>query len=204
MVAANGTIMHGWPDSLHWWIDSVGGYLVLTKDVIRIGQAGSRGVDLPLLADISANHAEIRRGDAGIILVPNAETTVNGKSASGFVLHHGDRVKMRSVEMVFHQPIRWSSTVRLEFPGRRRLPLSLDGVLLLGETCVLGDRRDAHVRTPWTKPVVINRYRDRYWIRTSDELRIDGQRYDGYGPLAPSSHVHGSWGSFRWEPAEPN
>ena len=200
MTAAQAAATIEWPDRLHWWIDSVGGFLVLTNSVIRIGQAGSADCDLPILGDISSFHAEFRRGESGIILAPHAETTVNGKTASGYLLKDGDRIRMRSVEMVFRQPIAWSTTARLDLTSGHRLPLSLDGVLLLGETCVLGPGRDAHVRTAWKRSIHVNWYRQSYWIRCGDPITIDGRQVEGYGPLLPTSEVRGEWGSFQWEP----
>jgi hypothetical protein len=192
--------MGGWPETFMWWIDAVGGFWTITRPVIRIGQAGSSGNEIPLLGDVSGRHAELRRGSNGILLIPFAETTVNGKPGEGFVLRDGDRIRMRSVELAFHQPQKWSTTARLEIVSRHRLPLALDGILLLGEMCALGPRRDAHVRTEWESTAFVSWHKDRYWVRAPGPLTIDGNAYDGYGPLRPTSEVSGTWGSFRWEP----
>lgn len=192
----------GWPGTFHWWIDAVGGYLVFTKPEVRIGQCGESGNDVGLLADISGRHAELRRSPSGLLLLSFGDTTVNGREGSGFLLHDGDKIRMRSVEMTYHQPLPWSSTARLEITSRHRLPLSVDGILLLGETCIVGPRRDAHVPAPWDASVFVNWHNGRYWIRSPGDLKIDGQDYPGWGPLEPTSEVQGFWGTFRWEPAD--
>lgn len=191
-----------WPGAFHWWIDSVGGYLTFTKPVIRIGQAGCDDNDVGILADISGRHAELRRGKSGLILLAFGETSVNGTPGSGFLLKDGDKIRMRSVEMTYAQPLPWSTTARLRITSRHRLPLSLDGIVLLGETCIVGPRPDAHVHAPWDSSIFIHWNRDRYWVRGPEALKIDGQTHAGWGPLGPASEVEGFWGSFRWEPAD--
>jgi hypothetical protein len=198
---SSGTNQH-WPGTFHWWIDSVGGYLTFTKPVIRIGQAGCDDNDVGILADISGRHAELRRGKTGPILLAFGDTTVNGAEGSGFLLRDGDRIRMRSVELIYHQPLAWSSTSRLEIVSRHRLPLALDGIVMLGDTCIVGPRRDAHLPAPtWESSIFINWHKDRYWVRGPEALKIDGKEYTGWGPLSPTSEVEGFWGTFRWEPA---
>lgn len=191
-----------WPACFHWWIDAVGGFLTFTKPVVRIGQIGDDANDVAIMGDLSRNHAELRRADHGVLLIAHSETTVNDIKANTFLLKNGDKIRMRSVEFVVHQPVPASSTIRLTLTSRHRMPLSMDGVLLLGETCVLGPRPDAHVRTTWQDSLFVNWSRDRYWLRGSGKLKIDGKEYNDYGPLEPTSEVSGKWGAFRWEPAD--
>jgi hypothetical protein len=191
----------GRPDALHWWIDAVGGFLTFTKERIQIGHIANRRNDVPILGDLSSQHAEVLREAQGNVLIAHSETEVNGKRSSSFLLKDGDRIRMRAVEMVYHQPLSWSRTARLEITSRHRLPLALDGVVLLSETCVLGQRRDAHVPAPWEGPVCVSWYRGGFWLRGPGELLIDDKKYPGWGPLDWSSCAKGKWGSFRWEPA---
>ena len=116
------------------------------------------------------------------------------------MLFRSDHIRMRSVEMTFHQPISWSTTARLEIHGRRRLPLSLDGIVLLGDACVVGARKDAQIPAPWREPVFVTWYQDKYWLRTQGKVLIDGVECAGWGPLQPDSQVQGDFGSFHWEP----
>lgn len=190
-----------WPGANNWWIDAVGGFLTFTQPRIQIGQAGGEGVDLPILADLSANHAELLRGRTGLVLLPRGDCTVNGAKGTGFVLKDKDRIRLRKVELLYHQPLGFCSTARLEITSGHRLPIAMNGIVLLGETCVVGPRRDAHIPTTWSECVFLTWYREQYWIRCQGPVTIDGVAYPGWGPLVPESQVRGSWGRFHWEPA---
>ena len=190
------------PDTFHWWIDEVGGFLVFTRDRIQIGHIANQRNDIGILGDLSSFHAELLREAQGTVLIAHRETEVNGVPGSSFLLKDKDRIKMRSVEMKYHQPIAWSRTARLEITSRQhRLPLALDGVLLLADTCMLSNRKDAHVEVPWETPVSLTWYRNQYWLRGHGALEIDGQSYPGWGPLGAGAMVKADWGRFRWENA---
>ena len=189
-----------WPESFYWWMDFVGSFLTFTKPQVRIGQAGRPGNDIAIMGDISGQHADLIRGDSGVMLVAHSETTVNGKSGDNFLLHNGDRIKMRTVEMLYHQPVPWCSTARLQLISKHRLPLAMDAILLLGSTCVVGPRTDAHIRTNAQGSLIISWYQGRPWVRGPGSLKIDGKDYEGVGPLTPTSEVRSPWGFFRWEP----
>lgn len=191
------------PDAFYWWIDAVGGFLTFTRDRIQIGNIGNNRNDVAIMGDLSSQHAELLREAQGWVLIAHAETTVNGRSGSSFALKDGDRIAMRSVEWVFHQPLLWSRTARLELTSRHRLPMGLDGVLMLSDTCVLSESKNAHIQTPWQTPVAVSWHRGQYWLRGPGDLLIDGKTCQGWGPLGESSLVRASWGSFRFEPGRP-
>ena len=212
-----------WPEAMHWWIDRVGGFLTFCKPSVRIGQAGQDDNDVGVLGDLSACHAEIHRGGGGFYLRPLAETKVNDRTVGGddsgdpvtgegkescemppgprVALRHGDVITLRTVQWRFHQPAPWQTTALLKLVSRHRLPLALDGVLLLGDFCVLGPRSDAHIRTPWQTPVFLTRHQRQYWAKTDGPLRVNGVNVDGLAPLTKQAEVEGDFGSFRWEPA---
>jgi hypothetical protein len=190
----------GRPDGFCWWIDSVGGFRTFSRDRIQIGNIANKRNQVAVMGDLSAQHAELLREQQGWVLIAHAETQVNGKSGTSFSLKDGDKIAMRAVQWAFHQPMSWSKTARLELLSRHRLPMGLDGVVLLSETCALGNRRDAHIPAPWETPVVVTWQRGSYWLRGPGDLWIDDKKYGGWGPLSPASEVRGDWGSFRWEP----
>jgi hypothetical protein len=196
------TIEQSWPGAFHWWIDAVGAYRTFTKSRVVIGHAGDKSNDLAIMGDLSARHAELCRGREGFFLVSRGETAVNNCPGKEFLLHHGDHIRLRGVELVFQQPIAWCLTARLELLRPHRFPLALDGVVLLGETCVLGPKPDAHIRTPWKASLFVNWYQDRYWVRGAGEFRVDGQVYQRCAPLHPEAQVECPWGAFRWEPGD--
>lgn len=197
-----------WPRASHWWIDAVGGYLALRGSVttrpadrrpVRIGQAGHDN-DVRILGDLSACHAELVQSPSGTILRALGPTQVNGKAGMEFLLRDQDRIRLRSVELLYRRPVPWTTTARLEIASPHRLQWAIDGILLLGDLCVLGPGRDAHIRTAWPNPVYLSWHHDRYWIRAEGHMEIDGTPCEGCGPLSPASQVNGSWGSFRFEP----
>ena len=54
-----------------------------------------------------------------------------------------------TVELEFRQPSPVSATARLAIVSRHRLPLAVDGVLLMAETCIVGAvAPGAHPRPP--------------------------------------------------------
>ena len=191
------------PDAFHWWIDAVGGFLTFTRDRVQIGNIGNARNDVAVMGDLSSQHVELLREAQGWVVIAHADTRVNEKLGTSFLLKDGDKIAMRAVEWRFHQPLSWSRTARLELTSRHRLPRGMDGVLLLSDTCVLGSRKGAHISAPWDTPVAISWHRGQYWLRGPGDLSIDGKIHQGWGPLGESSHVRATWGSFRFEPGKP-
>ncbi|MGL4461534.1 MAG: FHA domain-containing protein [Planctomycetia bacterium] len=189
-----------WPAAWYWWIDAVGGFLVLRRPVVRIGHAGDPANDLPLMADLSAHHAELWTDALGTRLRAVASVKVNGRAVEEKLLKDQDRITLRGVELQYHRPCPWSGTGRLELKSAHRLPLSLDGVILLGETCLAGRGTESHIRAGWDGRVAVHWYQDRYWLRAPGPLEIDGKTYADHGPLTPNADAAGPWGRFRWEP----
>lgn len=189
-----------WPDALLWWIDAVGGYLTFLQPTVRIGHIGERSNDVAILGDLSSRHAEIQRADQGHLLIAHSETTVNDRPGSRFLLKDGDHLRMRTVEWIYRQPVRWSTTARLSLMSQHRLPRGLDGIVLLGRTCLLGPGTDAHLPTDWDTKVYLTWGAGGYWVRGDEPLTVDGRIESGWTRLGPRSEVEGPWGSFRWRP----
>ena len=124
------------------WVDAVGGYLVCLDDRIVLGRAGPDShADIPLMGDLSRNHATLVRNGEGYLLQAHHASFVNGKPVvDQAVLHDGDVIRLGStVELEFRQPSPVSATARLSIVSRHRLPLAVDGVLLMAETCIVGE-----------------------------------------------------------------
>ena len=192
-----------WPRAVFWWIDAVGGYRVFLEPPVTIGQMGA-GAELELMANVSARHAELRWGVGGAVLTAREDAAVNGKPGNTFLLRDRDKIKLRDVEFNYRRPIAWSSTGVLSLASRHRMPLALDGIVLMGETCVVGDRADAHIRSRWTPPVTLQRQADGLWVFAPGAFQVDGEPARDRAKLTPRSEVRGSWGSFRFEPAAPS
>ena len=130
------------------WVDAVGGYWVCLDDVVVLGQpVPGAAVDVPILGDISSRHAIIRRDGEGYLVEAIRDVLLDGKPVrkaatlcDGARLQLGERVRLR-----FRRPHALSATARLDFESHHRTQPSADGVLLMGDTCVLGPKPHSHV-----------------------------------------------------------
>ncbi|MGO9600654.1 MAG: FHA domain-containing protein [Isosphaeraceae bacterium] len=186
------------------WVDAVGGYLVCLDDRIILGRAGPDSpADVPLMGDLSRTHAVLVRSGESYVLEAHHPSFVNGKSVSDqAVLHHGDVIRLGStVELEFHQPSPVSATARLVIVSRHRLPLAVDGVLLMAETCIVGGTGQAHIPASALKePVVLYRQGNALWCRASGSFEVDGRTCAARAPLGMQSSVLGDGFSFCLEP----
>ena len=161
------------------WVDAVGGYLVCLDDHVVLGRAGSDShADIPLMGDLSRNHATLLRNGEGYLLQAHHASFVNGKPVvDQAVLHDGDVIRLgSSVELEFRQPSPVSATARLSIISRHRLPLAVDGVLLMAETCIVGEASQAHVPAPsLANPVILYRQAGALWCRAVGAFDVDGR-----------------------------
>jgi hypothetical protein len=186
------------------WVDAVGGYLVCLDDRTVLGRAGSDShADVPLMGDLSRNHATLLRNGEGYLLQAHHASFVNGKPViDQAVLHDGDVIRLGStVELEFRQPSPVSATARLSILSRHRLPLAVDGVLLMAETCIVGEALQAHISAPALKsPVVLYRQAGALWCRAVGAFDVDGRTCASRAPLTLQSSVLGDGFSFSLEP----
>ena len=182
----------------------MGGYLVCLDDRIILGRAGPDSpADVPLMGDLSRNHATLIRSGESYMLQAHHASFVNGKPvADQTVLRDGDVIRLGStVELEFRQPSPVSATARLAIVSRHRLPLAVDGVLLMAETCIVGGTGQAHIPAPALKdPVVLYRQGGALWCRATGELRRRRPDLRGPRPLTLQSSVLGDGFSFSLEP----
>jgi hypothetical protein len=196
----------GLPKRFVLWIDGVGGYLVCLGQRVGFGQATASGpVDVPLFADVSRLHAELTRDGEGYVLESGREVAVNGRAATRAVLADGDRVTLGSTcQFVFRLPVAISPSARLELVSGHRLPLAVDGILLMAENLILGPEAAAHVPMPDAAGnVVLYRTRDGLGIRCPGAFQIDGRPHKDRGGLPIPCCVTADSFSFTAEPVGP-
>jgi hypothetical protein len=160
------------------WIDGVGGYLVCLSQRVGFGQATANGpVDVPLFADVSRLHAELSRDAEGYVIESGRELMVNGQPTTRTPLSSGDRVTLGATcQFVFHQPVPISPSARLELVSGHRLPLAVDGVLLMAENLILGPAGPVHVVLPDAGGnVILYRGKDGLGIRFGGPFKIDNK-----------------------------
>jgi hypothetical protein len=158
-------------------VDGVGGYLVCLSNRVTFGQATAEGpVDVPLFADVSRLHAELSRDGEGYVVESGKGVLVNGKGATRSVLAAGDRVTLGATcQFLFHKPVSVSGTARLELTSGHRLPIAVDGVLLMANEVMLGPGPNTHVVLPGVPaPILIYRSKDGLGVRVpGSPFRVD-------------------------------
>jgi hypothetical protein len=185
------------PDRFFLWVDAVGGYLVCLGDMVTLGQAadGPEAADIPLLGDLSRQHARIRRDGEGYLIEGYKDISVDGRPVAGVAgLRDGSLVRLgRGVKLVFRRPHALSATARLDFVSGHRTQPTVDAVLLMADTCVLGPQRHSHVVCrEWPGEVVLSRHEEQLYCRAAGAIEIDGGRYtSGRGPVGRNSRIMG-------------
>ncbi len=186
------------------WIDSVGGFLVCLGNRLTLGQALPEStVEVPLVADVSRLHASLTRDAEGYLLEALRPIKINNQDATRALLRTGDRITLgASCQLVFQQTVPVSTTARLNLGSGHRLPLALDGVLLMGETVLLGPGPHAHIIVPeLRRNVVLFRHRDGLGVRADGPpLTINGQSGLSRAILGERGLVQGDDVSFAIEP----
>ncbi len=186
------------------WIDGVGGYLVCVGARVTFGQALHDGhVDIPLVADVSRLHASLMRDAEGYIVEAVRSIQVNGRETTRTLLQNGDRITLgASCQLQFRLPVPISTSARLDLVSGHRLPLSVDAILLMADTLVLGEGPQVHVHVPdLQQPLVLFRHKDTLGIRHNGKLCINGH-ISGQRLLLRDPHatVSGENISFAIEP----
>ena len=177
------------------WVDGVGGYLICLGDEISIGQAvpGNR-VAIPIQGNLSRRHARIRRED-GYLIEPDHRVCVDGSEIrETTLLSDGDEIEFgEGVRLRFRQPHALSATARLEFISRHRTQPSVDSILLMAESCVLGPKWQNHVVCrEWANDVVLYRRDGDLFCRAMEPIEVDGRYCEGQARIEGNSQVMGS------------
>jgi hypothetical protein len=186
------------------WVDGVGGFLVCEGPECTIGQPAASGVDIGILADISSRHAVIRRQQDDYLLEPLRATSLDGRSLAGPALL-ADRATIQlgeTVRLAFRRPHPYSASACVHLASRHRTAPSCDGVLLAGDSLVLGPGSRSHVHCPaWMGEIVLYRQNAQWFCRAAGPVEIDARSTAGGGPLERSSRVAGCDFSFTLEEA---
>lgn len=186
------------------WVDGVGGYLVCLSNRVTFGQATAEGpVDVPLFAEVSRTHAEVTRDGEGYVIESGRGIRINGAETKRAVLSAGDRVTLgSSCQFLLHKPVPVSSSLRLELTSGHRLPVAVDGVLLMGNELMLGAGPEAHIELKGLDaPVLIYRSREGLSVRVPNRrFTIDDRPCEDRAPLPLPAVVSCDAFTFAIEP----
>lgn len=195
------------PTRFTLWIDGVGAYLLCLGDRVTIGgpEHDGESADVALLANLSRRHATLIRTKEGYLLEAHSAVSVAGRPVYertrlnvNYEIELGDCVRLR-----FRQPTVLSATATLDFLSDHRPSRSVDGVILMEETCLLGPGSENHVGCPdWPESVVLFRRGEQFCCKSRADIFVDGQLVRDGGPISPGSVVTGPEWQFRLEATE--
>ena len=185
------------------WVDGVGGYWVCLDDEVTLGQPVPSGAaDVPILGDLSKRHARIRRDGEGYLIEAFRPVRIDGRRVNQMAsLTSGCTIQLgEAVRLLFRRPHALSATARLDFASRHRTQPSLDAVLLMAESCVLGPEPHSHVVCrEWPGEVVLYRHDDELYCRGAAPIEIDGRPCKDRGRITRNSRIVGEQFSLSLE-----
>jgi hypothetical protein len=165
------------------WIDGVGGYRICLGEEWVIGQAiPGNQVDLTILGDLSRRALALRRSGRDYFLQPWQDVRINQQPVDRpALLQDGSEVTIgHRVQLSFHLPNPWSSSAVLKLLSNHRWQPSVDGVILLADSIVLGPMEGSHIVCPfWNKELVIYRDGNKLFCRSSYEVQLNQQIRSG-------------------------
>jgi hypothetical protein len=168
------------------WVDGVGGFLVCEGTECTLGQPVGADVDVGILADISSRHAVIHRRQDDYMLEPLRPVAIDGRKLAGPALL-ADRATIQlgeSVRLAFRRPHPYSNSACLAIASQHRTSPLCDGILLAGDSLVLGPGPRAHVQCPaGSGEILLYRQQAGWFCRATGPLEIDGRTTAGGGPL---------------------
>lgn len=204
------------------WIDGVGAWQVLTSPVVTLGRAtapvspllagnslakdSAEEADVSIMSSISRKHAQLERVNESWVLTAHSATDVEGRPIDGqTVLPDECELTLGgSVRLGFCVTTPLSASARLSFLSGHRPAGTVDGVILMAQTVLLGPGPENHVRCPqWPTSVVLVRNRGGLAVKTKRDVFVDGKLATGLTPLSSGHVVSGTDFRFRLEESNP-
>lgn len=177
------------------WIDGVGGFLLVDRDEVTIGQAISQTcVDVRIVGDLSRQAAVIRRSEGDYVLQPLQATRLNDLPIERVqLLHDGDLIQFGSrVKLKFSKPNPLSGTARLDLLSFSRFKPHVDAILLLADSCILGTMPGSHVDcSNWSSELLLYHASEGWCFRLQGEVEVDGKIRSGRIPLSAGLRIRG-------------
>ena len=186
------------------WVDGAGGFWVCLGETVTLGQPAVAGcAEIPILGDLRGRHARIRRDGEEYLIEALGEVRLDGRAVEQVgLLSDGCTVQLaRSVVLCFRRPHPLSASARLDFLSGHRTQPSVDAVLLMADTCVLGPKPHSHVVCRlWDDEVVLFRQGDELFCRGQRPFSVDGSAAVRRARIRENSSVVGETFSFSLEP----
>jgi hypothetical protein len=162
------------------WLDGVGAFLICFDQSVRIGGSGSdrdSKAEIALMSNLSRHHVRlIRSGEVWLIEALGPTFVDDRPVVKPRLLNDGNRLRLgATVGLKFRIPSTLTGTAKLEFDSPHRPNPTVDGIILLAETCVLGPGIDAHITTrSGSDRVLLTRRANGLWCQASEGVSVDG------------------------------
>ena len=187
----------------HLWVDGVGAYLLCLGERVTIGGPAdpSKQADVSLLANLSRRHATFTRSGEGYVIEPLGQCWVgNRQITEPTPLAGDDTIRLgTSVALKFRLPSVLTATGVLDFLSDHRPVYSVDGVIMMEETCLLGPGSEHHVICPnWPETVVLFRRNEQFWCKSRSPVSVGGKPSPEGGPIRPGDVVSNGGGDIRF------
>lgn len=186
------------------WIDGVGAWQLCIGTQFLIGGPTMEhaSADICLMANLSRKHATLQRNSENWFIQPHQSTVVSGRSATGpTLLRTGDAICLaEKVRLGFRIPSVLSGSAVIDFESHHRPQQSVNGIILMTDSVLLGPRKDHHVCcSDWPELVVIYRQDGQLRCRSKAALTINNDRVRDSGVLTDGAIVSGDEFRFRLE-----
>jgi hypothetical protein len=197
------------------WIDGVGTWLILTGSSVSLGRVNGNvspliktpvsepEADIALVANLSRSHASIQRVEENYVLHPESSVQIQSRPISyDTVLPDSCEITLGdSVRLSFSIPTPLSATAKMTFASEHRPRTSVDGVILMAETCLLGPSASDHILCRnWSESVVLVQTSAGIVVKSKQELQIGGRKAGTSGVVSNGQVVSGDDFRFRLEP----
>lgn len=175
------------------WVDGVGGFLVCTGTSVWLGRAVVEPrVDIPLAGDVQRRHAKLIWQAGRHALLAASPVKVNGRQVQELAtLEHGDIVRLSdAVTLCYRQPPLLGPTALLDLICPARTVPWSDGIVLMGETLILGQSPAAHiVCSELSKALILVHRSGELFVQSARWVEIDGKRGRGLQQVAMGSRL---------------
>ena len=196
-----------WPmatDRYMLWIDGVGAWQLCVGSQFLIGgpTLEHTSADICLMANLSRRHASLLRNGEDWFIHPHNSTVVSGRAVSGpTLLRTGDVICLAErVRLGFRIPSVLTGSAVIDFESPHRPAQSVNGIILMSDSILLGPRKDHHVNCPdWPEFVVIYNQEGVLHCRSKAALSVNGARVRDSARLSDGAVVSGDDFRFRIE-----
>jgi FHA domain len=196
-----------WPmptDRYMLWIDGVGAWQLCVGTQFLIGgpTLEDKSAEICLMANLSRRHASLLRNGEDWFIHPHNSTVVSGRAVTGpTLLRTGDEICLAErVRLGFRIPSVLTGSALIDFESPHRPAHSVNGIILMTDSILLGPRKDHHVCCPdWPEVVVIYHQDGVLRCRSKASLTINGLRVRDSAVLSDGAVVSGDDFRFRIE-----